>query len=134
MEGDKEKDLQKKKNVLDEEKDGIWREMYVENKSSRSWSPPAISPLTGIVVAEDTHVDGRKNGKGREFEIQRLKEIRKTALPNLPKQMNIISFLLANFENDKCPLKLCSSISYLLKCKKHMICISRPWMMMVGFN
>ena len=29
MEGDKEKDLQKKKNVLDEEKDGIWREMYV---------------------------------------------------------------------------------------------------------
>ena len=62
--GDKEKDLQRKMNVLDEEKDGIWREMYVENKSSRSWSPPAISPLTGIVVAEDTHVDGRKNGKG----------------------------------------------------------------------
>ncbi|RMX45693.1 hypothetical protein pdam_00019987 [Pocillopora damicornis] len=73
-------------NVLDEEKDGIWREM--------------------------------------------LKEIRKTALPNLPKRMNIISFLLANFENDKCPLKLCSSISYLLKCKKRMICISGPWMMM----
>ena len=87
--GDKEKDLQRKMNVLDEEKDGIWREMYVENKSSRSWSPPAISPLTGIVVAEDTHVDTRKKmEKGREFEIQRLKEIRKTALVNLPKQMN----------------------------------------------
>ena len=50
-------------NVL--ENDGIWREMDVENKSSRSWSPPAISPLTGIVVAEDTHVDTRKNGKGQ---------------------------------------------------------------------
>ena len=58
----KEQDLQRKMNVL--ENDGIWREMDVENKSSRSWSPPAISPLTGIVVAEDTHVDGRKNGKG----------------------------------------------------------------------
>ena len=84
--GDKEQDLQRKMNVL--ENDGIWREMDVENKSSRSWSPPAISPLTGIVVAEDTHVDTRKNGKGREFEIQRLKEIRKTALINLLKQMN----------------------------------------------
>ena len=60
--GDKEKDLQRKMNVL--ENDGIWREMDVENKSSRSWSLPAISPLTGIVVAEDTLVDTRKNGKG----------------------------------------------------------------------
>ena len=40
--GDKEQDLQRKMNVLDEENDGIWREMDVENKSSRSWSPPAI--------------------------------------------------------------------------------------------
>ena len=62
--GDKEQDLQRKMNVLDEEKDGIWRETDVESKSSRSWSPPAISPLTGIVVAEDTHVTTRKNGKG----------------------------------------------------------------------
>ena len=51
-------------NVLDEEKDGIWRKMDVENKSSRSWSPPATSPLTGVVVPEEIHVDTRTNGKG----------------------------------------------------------------------
>ena len=62
--GDKEKDLQRKMNVLDEEKDGIWRKMDVENKSSRSWSPPATSPLTGVVVPEEIHVDARTNGKG----------------------------------------------------------------------
>ena len=39
--------------------------------------------------------------KGREFAIQRLKENRKTALANLTKQMNIISPLLADFENEK---------------------------------
>ena len=39
--------------------------------------------------------------KGREFAIQRLKENRKTALANLAKQMNIISPLLADFENEK---------------------------------
>ena len=39
--------------------------------------------------------------KGREFAIRRLKENRKTALANLTKQMNIISPLLADFENEK---------------------------------
>ena len=38
--------------------------MDLENKSSRRWSPGAISPLTGGVGAEETHVDARKNGKG----------------------------------------------------------------------
>ena len=52
-------------NVLDEEKDGIWGKMDVENKSSQSWSPPATSPLTGVVVPEEIHVDARKNGKGK---------------------------------------------------------------------
>ena len=39
--------------------------------------------------------------KGREFEIQRLKENRKTALAYLTKQMNIISPVLADFEDEK---------------------------------
>ena len=33
-------------------------------KSSQSWSPPATSPLTGVVVPEEIHVDARTNGKG----------------------------------------------------------------------
>ena len=52
------------KNVFNEEKNAIWREMNVENKSSHRWSTRAISPLTSIVVAEETHVDAQKNGKG----------------------------------------------------------------------
>ena len=51
-------------NVFNEEKNAIWREMNVENKSSHRWSTRAISPLTSIVVAEETHVDAQKNGKG----------------------------------------------------------------------
>ena len=38
--------------------------MDLENKSSRRWSPGAVSPLTGAVVAEETHVHAQKNGKG----------------------------------------------------------------------
>ena len=61
--GGRERDFQRKI-LFDEEKDAIWREMDLENKSSRRWSPGAISPLTGCVGAEETHVDARKNGKG----------------------------------------------------------------------
>ena len=42
-----------------------------------------------------------KTEKGKQFEIQKLKEIRKTALANLTKQINIISPLLADFESGK---------------------------------
>ena len=38
---------------------------------------------------------------GRQFEIQKLKDNRKTALANLTKQMNLISPLLTDFENEK---------------------------------
>ena len=50
-------------NVFDEEKDAIWCKMDVENRSSCRWLPRGISPLTGIVVAEETHVGALKNGK-----------------------------------------------------------------------
>ena len=52
----------------------------------------------------DVAVDARKRiptEKGRQFEIQRLKESRKTALANLTKQINVILPLLADFENEK---------------------------------
>ena len=94
--------------VLDEEKEDIWREMDMELETLRSLSPRAISPLTGIVDSQGTHadaaVDARKRiptEKGRQFEIQRLKENRKTALANLTKQINVILPLLADFENEK---------------------------------
>ena len=71
-------------------------------------SPRAISPLNGIVDFEETcadvAVDARKRiptEKGRQFQIQRLKESRKTALANLTKQINVILRLLADFENEK---------------------------------
>ena len=67
MEGHKEgkqQEFQRKMNVLDEEKDATCCEMDVENRSSCHWSPRAISPLTGIIVAEETHMDARKSGKG----------------------------------------------------------------------
>ena len=62
--GGKEQDFKRKMNVFNEEKNAIWREMNVENKSSHRWSTRAISPLTSTVVAEETHVDAQKNGKG----------------------------------------------------------------------
>ena len=49
-------------------------------------------------------MDARKRiftEKGRQFEIQRLKESRKPALANLTKQINEIFPLLTDFENDK---------------------------------
>ena len=61
--GGKQQDFQRKMNVFDEEKDAIWCKMDVENRSSCCWLPRGISPLTGIVVAEEIHVDARKNGK-----------------------------------------------------------------------
>ena len=39
--------------------------------------------------------------KGKQFEIQRSKENRKTVLAKLTKQINIISPLLADFESEK---------------------------------
>ena len=66
-------------------------------------SPRAISPLTGV-LAQETHMDVRKRiptERGRQFEIQKLKENRKTALANLTKQMNLVSPLLTDFENKK---------------------------------
>jgi len=107
MEGhkeDKEEDLQRKMDVFDEERDGIWREMDMELESPHSSSPRATSPLTGIVDAEEIHVHARKripSEKGRQFEIQRLKENRKTVLSNLTKQINIISSFMAGFKNEK---------------------------------
>ena len=72
--------------VLDEEKEGIRRAMDIELDTIHSPSPRAISPLTGIVDCQETYVDAKKRiptEKGRQFEIQRLKEYRKTALANL---------------------------------------------------
>ena len=49
-------------------------------------------------------MDARKRiptGKGRQFEIQRLKENRKPALANLTRQIRVILPLLADFENEK---------------------------------
>ena len=60
-------------------------------------SPRAIFPLNGIVDFQETRTDGLWT----QFEIQRLKEIRKTALANLTKQINVILPLLADFENEK---------------------------------
>ena len=58
-------------------------------------SPLAILALTGI-LAQETHMDVRKRiptETGRQFDIQKLKENRKTELANLTKQMNLISSL-----------------------------------------
>ena len=66
-------------------------------------SPRAISPLTGI-LAQETHMDVRKRiptEKGKQFETQKMKENRKTALANSTRQMNLISPLLTDFENEK---------------------------------
>ena len=70
-------------------------------------SPRAISPLNAI---EDTEVeenvavgaDTRRRiptGKGREFEVQRLKDNRRNALSNTTKQMNKIRPLLFSWKN-----------------------------------
>ena len=89
-------------------KEDIGHEMDMELETLRNLSPRALSPLTGIVDYQETHadaaVDARKRiptEKGRQFEIQRLKDIRKTALANLTRQINVILPLLADFENEK---------------------------------
>ena len=102
MEGDKEEDLQGKTEFPDEEKLCTWREVDMDLDTICS-SPRAISPLTGL-LAQETHMDVRKRiptERGRQFEIQKLKENRKTALANLTKQMNLVSPLLTDFENEK---------------------------------
>ena len=102
MEEDKEQDLQRKMEFPDEEKLCTWREVDMDLDTICS-SPRAISPLTGI-LAQETHMDARKRiptEKGRQFETQKLKENRKTALANLTKQMNLISPLLTDFENEE---------------------------------
>ena len=66
-------------------------------------SPRAISPLTGV-LAQENHIDVRKQiptEKGKQFETQKMKENRKTALANLTRHMNPISPLLTDFENEK---------------------------------
>ena len=86
----------------DDEKLCTWRKADMDLDTICS-SPRAISPLTGI-LAQETHVDVQKRiptEKGRQFEIQKLKENRKTALANLTKQINLISPLLTDFENEK---------------------------------
>ena len=102
MEGDKEEDLQGKTELPDEEKLCTWREVDMDLDTICS-SPRAISPLTGL-LAQETHMDVRKRiptERGRQFEIQKLKEKRKTALANLTKQINLVSPLLTDFENEK---------------------------------
>lgn len=102
MEGDKEEDLQGKTEFPDEEKLCTWREVDMDLDTICS-SPRAISPLTGL-LAQETHMDVRKRiptERGRQFEIQKLKENRKTALANLTKQINLVSPLLTDFENEK---------------------------------
>ena len=86
--------------VLVEEEEDIWREMDMELETLRSLSPRVISPLTGIMDSQETRL-WIPTEKGRQFEIQRLKENRKTALANLTKQINVILPLLADFENEK---------------------------------
>ena len=72
---------------------------------------------------------------GRQFEIPKLKENRKTALANLTKQMNLISPLLTDFENEK---QVRTEVVHLdqlfFKCKKYMTHISRLYMMMMELN
>ena len=60
--------------------------------------------LASWILRKLARTDARKRiptEKGRQFEIQRLKESRKTALTNLTKQINVILALLADFENEK---------------------------------
>ena len=65
--GDKEQDIHRKINVFDQEKDCIWCEMDVENKSSWSWSPCSISLLTGMWSLKKLTWVREKNGKGKTF-------------------------------------------------------------------
>ena len=76
-------------------------------ETSPERSPRAISPLNTI---EDTEVeenvaagaDTRKRiptGKGRDFEVQRLKDNRRSVLSNLTKRMNKIRPLLFSWKN-----------------------------------
>ena len=81
MEGDKEEDLQRKTEFPDEERLCTWCEVDMDLDTIYA-SPRAISPLTGV-LAQETHMDVRKRiptEKGRQFEIRKLKENRKTAL------------------------------------------------------
>ena len=102
MEGDKEEDLQRKTEFPDEERLCTWREVDMDLATICS-SPRAISPLTGI-LAQESHMDVGKRipaEKGTQFETQKLNENRKTALANLTRQMNLISTLLTDLENEK---------------------------------
>ena len=102
MEGDKEDDLQRKTEFPDEERLCNWREVDMDLATICS-SPRAISPLTGI-LAQESHMNVRKRiptEKGTQFETQKLNENRKTALANLTRQMNLISTLLTDLENEK---------------------------------
>ena len=102
MEGDKEEDLQRKTEFPDEERLCTWREVDVDLDTICS-SPRAISALTDV-LDQETHMDVRKRiptEKGKQFETQKMKENRKTALANLTRQMNLISPLLTDFENEK---------------------------------
>ena len=74
---------------VEEDKEDIWRKlkMDMELETPRSLSPRAISSLTGIVNFRETHADAAMDSrkripteKGRQFEVQRLKENRKLLL------------------------------------------------------
>ena len=80
----------------------------MELETIRGLSPRAISPPTGIVGSQETHADAALDARkriptenGRQFEIQRLKENRKTALANLTKQIKVIWPLLSDLEDEK---------------------------------
>ena len=67
-------------------------------------SPRVISPLNELDGADDMLAgpDVRRRiptGKGREFEVQKLRDSRRSALSNLTKQMNKMRPLLSSLKN-----------------------------------
>ena len=51
--------------VLDEEKEDIWRKMDMELETLRGLSPCVISQLTSIVDSQETHADGAVDARKR---------------------------------------------------------------------
>ena len=112
-------DLQRKSVTFEEdrEKEHILVEFEMEKEqevlesplfeTSPERSPRAISPLNDIeeregvgnMLAEAAIRTRIPTGKGREFEVQRLKDSRRNALSNLTKQMNKVRPLLSSLKN-----------------------------------
>ena len=79
----------------------------------------------------------REAGEGRQFEIQRLNENRKTALANLTRQINVILPLLADFENEKqvrLEVVLLDQMFVKMVVAHDTVCISVLWMTRVKLN